>query len=169
MSILFYEGFSIYFLGLGYDRLRFQYIQNNGIVDNNDFICNNDDGSPPFNSNLELVARSINPKCILMTWIVLDDGFTGAGFSFEFSVRNRKEFNCDPLNGANDDNRNNPIYLGIGETYTMTSHADWDGVTNWDESNLNVNFNRDNIGWYGCYNMVCVSDFMTTRVLVLRG
>ena len=73
-------------------------------------------------------------------------------------------FQCDPLNGANDDNRDDPIYLGIGDTYTMTSHADWDGVTNWDESNLNVNFNKDNIGWYGCYNRVCVSSFVIYEI-----
>ena len=35
---------------------------------------------------------------------------------------------CDPLNVVNDDNRDDPIYLDVGDTFTMTSHADWNGA-----------------------------------------
>ena len=58
---------------------------------------------------------------------------------------------CDPSNVVWDDNREDPYYIGLGETYTMTSHADWDGSTNYDESSLTSG------GRYSCRNRVCVS------------
>ena len=74
------------------DHVRFFNIKNSGVVDNGDYFCNNPDGSPPFNTDLEAVAKNRDEKCITVFWTVYNDNYTGAGFAFEFS--SKFKFEC---------------------------------------------------------------------------
>ena len=70
------------------DYVQFFFVQNTGVVDNKQQICNDANGNPPFSTDLELVAKNKNTgKCIKLHWNVRNDGNTGAGFSFEFSSK----------------------------------------------------------------------------------